>query len=873
MAGVARSPFGNLHRTNLLLSSSRRERFWFSGGSWLDQGQSSAAAAITWTHWLTDRQLRVPGAVFDQAYAFGLYDQARLVAKQPKDSSGTFPWAVAAVLQQRGIVADAYHCEDNATFVPAVLEHGPVVVGLVWRAGMDAPEQIDGHAVCRPGGAIRGSHAVLVNGISLDLELGGRKGFARLKNSWGRSWGNGGQALISLEDLWEQFAKSGAEALLAFPSLRYLPEGVTRDDLSVYPGPAVQPSAPAVERYRREAISSDIWTTRDRLGSTAYAEAIARGIRHRLTSPPLTIGIKAPWGAGKTSLMRMIRDRLEWPAGIPAGCHSGEFREIHLTSSSVRALTSPARRSLHAVTNGTVLRQLRSRDGEPSRQLTADPDPAGGDVPDLDEQRWLPTVWFNPWTYQTGQQVWAGLAQEIIAQTTRRMRRAEREHFWLRLNLRRVDEHTVRRHIYALIFGRILPITIAAGFLTVVGLVLLAAGLPRWTGLILAAGSPAALAVLLAGQAWAVLRSGVSGMLASLVRPAFRLRGFAGTQGKDASAGLVRSPDYAKEGGYLAAWRQDLSEVLNLVATPDRPLVVFIDDLDRCSPGTVVEVIEAINAFLAGEFANAIFVVAMEPRMVAAHIETAYQDLVAKVKDATGYEDAGAGLGWRFLEKFIQLPLTLPAMVPDQSADLLHSLFPAEAGPLPPARQEFPAAEALRPPESLAQAVQLADSPAVTHGPAAKEAVRDYVDRQLSVDTPGLQAIIDYSSRMLAPNPRELKRFANLFRFFVMITTERRLLGLPTPESLDALAKLAVLAIRWPALVPVLAGTTAAGHTVLELLEDRISTTATENNDELPQVLAAAGLTDSTVRQLLSPGLRGFLGTEPKISPHTRGYL
>jgi hypothetical protein len=58
-------------------------------------------------------------------------------------------------------------------------------------------------------------------------------------------------------------------------------------------------------------IAPDRWTVEDRLDYAQYADAIAAFIRHRDTVPPLTIGIKAPWGAGKTSLMRMIQERLD----------------------------------------------------------------------------------------------------------------------------------------------------------------------------------------------------------------------------------------------------------------------------------------------------------------------------------------------------------------------------------------------------------------------------------------------------------------------------------------------------------------------------------------------------------------------------------
>ncbi len=89
-------------------------------------------------------------------------------------------------------------------------------------------------------------------------------------------------------------------------------------------------------------------------------------------------------------------------------------------------------------------------------------------------------------------------------------------------------------------------------------------------------------------------------------------------------------------------------------------LVVFVDDLDRCSSGAVAQVIEAINLFLAGEFPNCVFVLAMEPEVVAAHVEVAYRDL-AESMPAHLRED----LGWRFLEKIVQLPLRVPLLDED----------------------------------------------------------------------------------------------------------------------------------------------------------------------------------------------------------------
>ena len=61
----------------------------------------------------------------------------------------------------------------------------------------------------------------------------------------------------------------------------------------------------------RARLTADRWTTEDQLGHRVYAEAVAAFVRHPETRPPLTIGVKGPWGAGKTSLMRMIQDLLD----------------------------------------------------------------------------------------------------------------------------------------------------------------------------------------------------------------------------------------------------------------------------------------------------------------------------------------------------------------------------------------------------------------------------------------------------------------------------------------------------------------------------------------------------------------------------------
>ena len=133
-------------------------------------------------------------------------------------------------------------------------------------------------------------------------------------------------------------------------------------------------------------IARDFWTAEDRLGYDFYADAIAEFIRHGDTRPPLTIGIKAPWGAGKTSLMRMVRALLDPDADdtndrMPPG---------------VVAVSNEA--ALASTRQPPQQRDLARRAGRPEAD-------AGTRT----------TVWFNAWKYQSGEQVWSGLAHAIIS--------------------------------------------------------------------------------------------------------------------------------------------------------------------------------------------------------------------------------------------------------------------------------------------------------------------------------------------------------------------------------------------------------------------------------------------------------------------------
>jgi KAP family P-loop domain/Putative peptidoglycan binding domain len=648
---------------------------------------------------------------------------------------------------------------------------------------------------------------------------------------------------------------------------------VARDDfLDAYMAESRSDPRKSMTRDQPEPqIARDYWTIEDRLGYRPYADAIAAFIRHRDTKPPLTIGVKAPWGAGKTSLMRMVQQRLDPPDDEASW---GQVR-IHLVRGDERLRSRRVR-------NVELLRPAAAaeRRGLDVTELDVQPDPAA--IARQDD--WRPTVWFNPWMYQSGEQIWAGLAHEIISQVTERMEPADRERFWLQLNLRRVDREAVRRKVYRALFERLVPLLGIFVLAAAAALIAQLAGLTEEAAVILAGGAGTfGLGAIV--QAASFLGTRASRTFGDLLSEPNVIGRAAQGEARGAVAELVRDPMYQSRLGFLYLVQTDMRLVLDLVATEERPLVVFVDDLDRCSPGAVSQVIEAINLFLAGEFPNCVFVLALEPAVVAAHVEVAYRDLVVSLKQG-GLPNEWSTLGWRFLEKIVQLPLSLP--LPEDSKHLkpyFDSLLrapPADEPPPPPDRTTSrpgpsragqpdpprPSSSGPTTPASQAEAapgmrgdegpelvdrLEAAIRRRTPTAPRLAQLARQAQDEVLEVERSELiPATIEAANRVFADlysdanarqaieqgallldsqNPREIKRYVNLFRFYTFIVQQRRLHASPgddLPAVVDPLqiSKLAVLAIRWPQLLNALGRTLAKqDSTALAYLEGQARAT------------------------------------------------
>ena len=98
----------------------------------------------------------------------------------------------------------------------------------------------------------------------------------------------------------------------------------------------------------------------------------------------------------------------------------------------------------------------------------------------------------------------------------------------------------------------------------------------------------------------------------------------------------------------MASFNDAYKDLLSLIPKVKR-VVVLVDDLDRCLPDAVTATLEAIKLFLSTE--KMVFVLAADQEMV--------RDAISVSLDGTRRGDIFAR---RYLEKIVQLPITLPRL-------------------------------------------------------------------------------------------------------------------------------------------------------------------------------------------------------------------
>ena len=522
-------------------------------------------------------------------------------------------------------------------------------------------------------------------------------------------------------------------------------------------------------------IATDRWTLDDTLGFEAYAHAIYRFMTHKETFSPVTISIQAPWGGGKTSLMRMIQKKLD-PEHPDLKTEEDTIqRKMPLVADSITI--SQVFEEINEWTEGKVARGLPNAMVAPSSGTESEPHRL--------------TIWFNAWKYQSTNEVWSGLADAIIHQVTARLTPSEREQFWLRLNLKRLDTDKIRRQIHE----RILNYTVQKAIpwlsgASIILLISLGIALEGWANQSIFLKNCGALGIAL---------SAVGGSISFLASFNSAKEKVNNEPAAISLSEYLQMPDYRSELGFIHHVEADLRRVFASVPSGNRPFVVFIDDLDRCSPEKVAELVGGINLFLAGDFPECMFIIGMDAEMVAAALESAHASVISCLP-----LDASSPIGWRFMDKFVQLPFVIPPSDYDQLQRYTSALIgynKIDQNMLDLAMEISPKNLL----ESIQNSIDEKGEISFEQKNQLNEQIRNHVLKTLNrgIETfndenKEIREMIIASASNFSHNPRELKRFINAFRFQYFVCWARRAQGMKEEVPLSLLQRWVLLATKWP---------------------------------------------------------------------------
>ena len=276
----------------------------------------------------------------------------------------------------------------------------------------------------------------------------------------------------------------------------------------------------------------------------AYADTFARLIASKRTRTPLTIGIHGDWGSGKTTLMQLIKARLDETR--PQHRRKGE-RLTFLSWEESAAKTFPQH-----------FRTCR-------------------------------TVWFNAWKY--------GREEALLAALIRTIVRTMQGDVWLEKAKAKVADPER---------PRFKPFTAAVDLATL----------------------------------WATAGQGQLDLTKHQAEAPVR-------------AQMPFFEEFSQEFDRLLAWYINGRPNLRGEIDDQRgALVVFIDDLDRCLPDKIVQVLEAVKLFL--DKRGCVFVLGAERRVVREAVAAHYRRQQINISGSGEYHD--------YLEKIIQVRFDLPPL-------------------------------------------------------------------------------------------------------------------------------------------------------------------------------------------------------------------
>jgi WD40 repeat protein len=491
-------------------------------------------------------------------------------------------------------------------------------------------------------------------------------------------------------------------------------------------------------------VMSDLESEEDRLGIAGDVQTIAALVAALSTKPPLSVALLGDWGIGKSSFMRLMRDRVAELARQSAGGQSAfaanvrqvRFNAWHYSDDHLWVgLVEHLFRELAEPVEGDGTARRRELEEELSERKAAR-DRLAEDLRRVERRRGLLTLFRSA---QVARATISGLWQELRSGGWRT---------WVAL------------------------LVLAAGAAGIV----LGEGVLRWLGGVVAVLGPVAVAWRRLGEYTEVARRQLADRKSevdaeirtteeelSRVDPARRL---------DKLLKEISTADrYESYRGLTGRIHHDLRRLSEDLAAareqwdgtgtpPLQRIVLYVDDLDRCTPSRVVDVLQAVNLLLTMDLF--VVVVAVDPRWLLRSLRRHHEGLFDANEVA-------------YLDKIFHIPVALRPMG-DRAVGYLRSLLPKDEVPAQrPVRQEPAAQEAPRvaatakvPARQVVASSNMMTSNVVTRPPRPDLSPEGL--RLRSQEREFLERLTP-----LLGTPRAIKKLVNLYRLLRLGVGEARL--------------------------------------------------------------------------------------------------
>jgi KAP family P-loop domain len=349
-----------------------------------------------------------------------------------------------------------------------------------------------------------------------------------------------------------------------------------------------------------------------------------------------------------------------------------------------------------------------------------------GNIDNTPQPPKIAPVEFNAWEYSANETIWPALARKIVDELDDavRWKRFER----LRLKLRRNLKPQISKNRGWLTLGGIALILITI-------ILLIDSDMDStklWTAVLTLGGV----------GLWKILTDTLNNSLGQWI------------------ADLFQDRSYGKPLDIFQRIRDDLVILDKKLREAGGRALVLVDDLDRCEPSKIVEMLQAVKLLL--DFETFVVCLAIDSRIVTRALEKHYEGLLG---------EAGVS-GYDYLDKIVQIPFRIPTPLPRDVELFIGNLMHDPPQPDLTSARIFDSGTHIEKPVYD----EAADHSRSTALPVGNGAAEEDLPGTESTDTVSPLTIGGSSftydeflafSRikdLLRPNPRHLKRLVNVYR-------------------------------------------------------------------------------------------------------------